>query len=203
VKFTPGHIIALVGVVGVVVAFDRFSGREDRWRQRLADAVQVAKQGDSTQHVQDSLRHIRDSTEQSALLAKADAEEATHIRLAQDNGRLRVQLAQAKTMPDTVKALTDIVVNQDKQIQSDSSQKVTLRATIAKKDETIINLNTSLAETRRRLADLIAVADKPPKEFKFLGLTLGFHPYIGGGLNLSPQGKASYGLQLGVSILRG
>jgi hypothetical protein len=202
-KFTPVHLIALVGVIGAVIAFDRWSGREDRWRERLANAVQEAKQGDSLQHVRDSLRHTKDSTEQAALIAKADSEEATHLRLARENGKLRVQLAQAPTLPDTVRVQARIIVQQDSIIASDSAQKVTLRQTIAKKDETIIDLNASLTDTRRRLADLIAVADKPPKEFKFLGLNLSLKPYIGVGLNVSPQAKVNGGLQLGVSILRG
>lgn len=206
-KVTPGHIIAAVGVVGALIVFDRWSTREDRWRQRLADAVQAAKQGDSLQHVADSLRHIKDSTEQAALIARADSEEATHRRLAQDNGRLRVQLANAKARHDTGSVLANqdsVIAAQDSIIASDAKQKATLRETIAKKDETIINLNTSLADTRKRLNDLIAVADKPPKEFKFLGLKLGLKPYVGYGASVNPtNGHVDHGIQVGVSILRG
>lgn len=206
-KFTAGHIIALVALVAVFLGFDRWSTREDRWRERLAIAVRDAKVGDSTQHVADSLRHIRDSVVQDSIMARADTAEMDRNRIAQDNGRLRVQLAQARARGDTPAVIASqdtIIARQDAVIRSDSAQKVQLRAAIASKDESIVNLNTSLADARRRLADLIGVAERPPKEFKLLGFTLSLKPYLGYGIQVNPAtGKADHGVQLGLSILRG
>jgi hypothetical protein len=203
VKFTATHVVALVLGLAVVIGFDRWSGRTDRWKQAVVDAAEQARIKDSAQGATDSLHRIRDSVFQDSILAEARSDEATRIRLGQENGRLRVLLARAPTMPDTVDAQARIIVQQDSIIASDSAQKVRLRAVIASKDTSIVNLSSSLADARRRLADLIGVAQRPPKEFKLLGFTLSLKPYIGIGANVSPAGKVSTGLQLGLSILRG
>lgn len=206
-KVTPGHVVALCLGLGAVVAFDRWSTREDRWRAELAATAARVRSEDSVSYHALRARAIRDSLMVDSLEVARASEESNRIRLAQELGRTRVLLAEARDRNDTSAIITQqeaVIVQQDSVIRSDSLHKATLRATVASQAGTIIDLNESLRTTRQRLADLVAIAERPPKEFKLLGLTLSFKPFVGYGVTVNPATmRVDHGVQLGLSILRG
>lgn len=196
-------IVGLIVGLAVVFALDRWSGRTDRWEQRLDSAVVATKAAIRTDSIALAAKLEADSIRTVEALAKADSAEMDRNRIAQDNGRLRVQLREARTMPDTVRVQASIIAKQDSMLASDSVQKTALRATIASQNGTIIDVREGLRVANQRIADLLGVAGNRPKELKLLGFSLSLKPYIGVGANVSPAGKVTTGLQLGVSILRG
>jgi hypothetical protein len=207
--------LALLGLAAVI-AVDRWSTREDRWKATLAQTVAAVQVADSVDAAALRDQLARDSAATAALRAhgdtakaRANAEERHHVVLAQELSAARTALDSATTLGDSVVRQAAVIARQDRVIASDSAQTIALRQTIADREteladtSTVHDLRVALSGARSRLAELVAVAGKPPKELKLLGLHLSLKPYLGAGLNISPQGKAAVGLQLGESLLRG
>lgn len=213
----PWKLILLGSLAFSVVVFvDWLSGREDHWKDQLASAVAVARAEDSLAFAgtvarlrEDSIASVRAQAQADAAEVRATREEVRRLGLTRTLQMVRGELDGAKSLRDTAVVQARIIVRQDSVIQSDSVQRVALRATIAAqetqlgiKERTITGLTNDLTDARARLGVLIAKA-KPPKSIGLFGFSLSVRPYVGIGANVSPAGKVTTGLQLGVSILRG